>query len=270
MKIKLLLFAAVILISNKINYAQKYSEAIEDNSFFIEEAYNQEDRVVQHISTGSYTRQSKDFVYSFTQEWPAFGQKHQLSYTLLYSNLKSAGVSGIGDFMINYRYQLLEHDDWAAFSPRLSVIIPTGDDKKGLGNGVWGVQVNLPFSKRISEYFAAHFNLGVTIYPNMKTTNLNGEEKKITISNYFTGGSVIWLVNSNLNFMLEYLVNRFEAFDANAEKINTTQQIISPGIRYAINISELQIVPGIAVPVTVTKDNSNTDLFFYLSFEHPF
>lgn len=34
--------------------AQNYSKAIEDNSFFIEEAYNQESRVVQHIFNGYY------------------------------------------------------------------------------------------------------------------------------------------------------------------------------------------------------------------------
>src|SRR5215475_6685724 len=44
---------------------------IQDNSFLIEEAYNQERHVVQHISTFSRMWNSKDWNYTFTQEWPA-------------------------------------------------------------------------------------------------------------------------------------------------------------------------------------------------------
>src|SRR4051794_6428190 len=46
---------------------------IQDNSFFVEEAYNQERGVVQHISTFSRMWNSKDWAYSFTQEWPGPG-----------------------------------------------------------------------------------------------------------------------------------------------------------------------------------------------------
>ncbi len=42
---------------------------ISDNSFLVEEAYNQESRVVQHIST--FSRGSDGgWIYTFTQEWP--------------------------------------------------------------------------------------------------------------------------------------------------------------------------------------------------------
>jgi len=43
---------------------------IEDNSFLIEEAYNQEAGVVQHISTFALQRGTRAWVYAFTQEWP--------------------------------------------------------------------------------------------------------------------------------------------------------------------------------------------------------
>ncbi|MFA5970979.1 MAG: hypothetical protein WC780_01410 [Lentimicrobiaceae bacterium] len=40
---------------------------------FIEEAYNQEERVAQHISNLVFMPNMKDnFYYAFTQEWPAF------------------------------------------------------------------------------------------------------------------------------------------------------------------------------------------------------
>ncbi|HET7042873.1 MAG TPA: hypothetical protein VFI13_12685, partial [Gemmatimonadales bacterium] len=41
---------------------------LQDNSFLIEEAYNQEHRVLQHISTAELHHGSA--LYSFTQEWP--------------------------------------------------------------------------------------------------------------------------------------------------------------------------------------------------------
>ena len=42
--------------------------AVQDNSFLIEEAYNQEAGVVQHIL--NLQRADRDWFLSFTQEWP--------------------------------------------------------------------------------------------------------------------------------------------------------------------------------------------------------
>src|ERR1700751_5429940 len=57
---------------------------IQDNSFLVEEAYNQNFGVVQHISSFTRFWDSKDWVYTFTQEWPVPGDvRHQLSYTLM-------------------------------------------------------------------------------------------------------------------------------------------------------------------------------------------
>src|SRR4029077_18062520 len=56
---------------------------IQDNSFLIEEAYNQEAGVVQHISSFARFFDSTDLAYPFTQEWPApRNPRHQFSYTL--------------------------------------------------------------------------------------------------------------------------------------------------------------------------------------------
>src|ERR1700693_4022087 len=57
---------------------------IQDNSFLVEEAYNQNFGVVQHISSFTRFFDSKDWNYTFTQEWPVPGDaRHQLSYTLV-------------------------------------------------------------------------------------------------------------------------------------------------------------------------------------------
>ena len=96
---------------------KQYEDAIEDNSFLIEEAYNQEEGIVQHISNGThFSLPQKDFTYSFTQEWPVFNQAHQFSFTIPYQFLNANTVRGAGDVFVNYRYQLLTGDDWAAIA----------------------------------------------------------------------------------------------------------------------------------------------------------
>src|SRR5216117_2077761 len=82
--------------------------SISDNSFLMEEAYNQEPGVVQHISTFQLFRGADAWAYSFTQEWPLFGRTHQLSYTLPIQRTHngSAIATGLGDVAVNYRFQL--------------------------------------------------------------------------------------------------------------------------------------------------------------------
>ncbi len=249
----------------------QFVKAIEDNSYFIEEAYNQEDGVVQHISNGYYTMSpSKDFMYSFTQEWPVKSQKHQFSYTIGYSWLNSNEVNGIPDFLFNYRYQLTGHDDFITLAPRFSVILPTGSEKKGLGNGVWGYQLNLPMSKRLTNGLVLHANVGYTILPGIKSVDLLGKEVKNNQWNINAGGSLIWLATPKLNLMLEVLQNISKVPNPVGKMESVNQTIVSPGFRYAIDINNLQIVPGFAVPTSIVDGKSDTGIFFYLSFEHPF
>src|SRR5512133_3332141 len=81
---------------------------ISDNSFLVEEAYNQERGVVQHI--GTYRRdRDGNYLATFTQEWPAPSQRDQLRYTL---PLQSAGSgAALGDVVINYRRQVIGKDE---------------------------------------------------------------------------------------------------------------------------------------------------------------
>ena len=65
---------------------------ITDNSFLVEEAFNQEPRIFQNIF--GFARQSGDWQMAFTQEWPAPGMRHQLSYTLLGVSLGSEKAFG--------------------------------------------------------------------------------------------------------------------------------------------------------------------------------
>ena len=156
--------------ANALKGRDTWPKAIEDNSFFIEEAYNQEPGVAQWIFVGLYTRPNNLRAFGFTNEWPVRGQTHQFSYTVRWTGGGAGEPAGIGDLVLNYRYELfMEKKDGVAIAPRLSVILPTGDWRKGLGYGTTGWQVSLPLSKRISRDFAMHFNAGTTLYPSAKS-----------------------------------------------------------------------------------------------------
>lgn len=265
------LFFLTIVAGLSSPAAGQFPKAIEDNSFFLEEAYDQERGIVQHISTGVLFRKpQRDFKFSLTQEWPLFGPTHQISYTLPYSFLNSNMHRGIGDIGVHYRYQLLSGEEWAAIAPRLSFSIPVGDEEHGLGSGVAGWEFNLPVSRRLSEQFVGHANAGATLLPGIVKKIGQGNEVTRTLLSYFAGASIIWLAKPELNVMLEYLVSNTADMDAAGDIVRSTEHFIIPGFRYALDVGDLQIVPGLAFPVAVSKELTRSGVFFYLSFEHPF
>jgi hypothetical protein len=116
------------------------TEPIQDNSFLIEEAYNQEDGVIQHISTFQRLTNTGDWVYTQTDEWPLRTIKHQLSLTLSGTHAGDFAGSGAGwgDTAVNYRYQLVGSGETKlAIAPRASLLIPTGDHRLGRDTAAW-------------------------------------------------------------------------------------------------------------------------------------
>jgi hypothetical protein len=236
-------------------------ERIEDNSYLIEEAYNQDPGIIQHISTFQLMK-GNTWLYTFTDEWPVPGRKHQLSATIPLLNSESFGL---GDIALNYRFQAIYKPRYA-FSPRFSVILPTGNSKKSLGAGVIGYQVNLPFSFIVSRYIVTHYNAGITLTPN--TSDESGLKSDQTVINY--GFSIILLLKKNFNFMFEAVGNTTSIKSTNPANRNASTMFINPGIRYAINFkSGLQIVPGMAIPIGLGPSSGEYGIFGYLSFEHP-
>lgn len=242
---------------------------IQDNSFLVEEAYNQEAGVVQHISTFSRAR-GGDWAYAFTQEWPLAGQRHQLSYTVPLSRVDGPGGAhtGIGDVAVNYRYQIGgAAGDALAFAPRLTVILPTGSSRDGLGAGGVGAQVNLPFSAVLPAHLVAHTNVGATLTPRAHDVLGN----RAATHGFTVAQSLVWLALPRLNLMLEGAWNRSEEVTGAGDTEWGSELVISPGIRGAIDFpSGLQVVPGLAFPIGVGPSKGERSVFLYLSFEHPF
>jgi hypothetical protein len=253
------------LFVTSVSAAEPLAKGIQDNSFLVEEAYNQEPGVVQHIFNLPilFTGHEKEISPSFTQEWPVFSQTHQFSYFIPYTFVENGGSdNGILDIRLNYRFQaLMETERTPAFAPRFSLVTPSGDAGKG-GHDRLGYEINLPFSKIVSDRWTLHFNAGGSVFPNVKGHDF---------WNYNLGASAIYAVSETFNLMLETVAGWNEDVDLARKVDHTTTALISPGVRYAFNLpGDLQIVAGAAVPVGLTSDSPDWGVFFYLSFEHPF
>ena len=250
---------------------------IEDNSFLIEEAYNQEEGVVQHIFNGLYTSSGRrhGWSFSFTQEWPVFSQDHQFSYTIPSYHLVDSGERqyGVGDILLNYRYQALEEGELKpAFAPRFSLILPTGNRLKGTGNNVVGYQWSLPFSKKVADRLALHANFGLTYLPNVKEpATATGSSAKQSLTSYNVGGSAIFALMPRFHLMLEWVGNFDQDFNDAGKRERSFRSTISPGFRTAIvNEEKLQIVAGAAAPIGLNRRTDNIGAFLYFSVEHDF
>lgn len=241
----------------------RLAAGIQDNLCLIEEAYNQEQGVVQHINC--LERQQGDWFYNFTQEWPMGSQTNQFSYTVPYAWLRSEGqeAQGLGDVVLNYRRQVLyESSNIPAFAPRLSLILPTGDEDSDLGSGSLGWEVMLPVSKIISNRVTLHGNASVTSY-----FDVHGQQP----TSYLLGGAFVYAVTRDFNFMIESF-GEWEESVANGGNIEEeTSFTISPGARYAFNLSAGQLVLAAGAPIQWTQGTEpDYGVFFYLSFEHRF
>lgn len=241
----------------------RLAKGVQDNSFLIEEAYNQDAGVVQHIA--SLRRQGHDWTLNYTDEWPIRSQTHQFSYTVPYLWLKGGAghVQGFGDVMLNYRYQALtETNTRPAFAPRVSLILPTGDRDKDTGNGSVGYQIGLPFSKIVSDRVTLHANAGVTSY-----FDVAGRQP----TSYSLGGSAIYAVTRETNLMFETLGEWNESVNAAGGIDRDFTLTILPGIRHAFNLpDEAQLVVGVGAPISFTGSQREYGVFLYLSLEHKF
>jgi hypothetical protein len=233
--------AALMCLCAPTASAQSGEWRIVDNSFLVEEAFNQERGVFQNILTWTRVR-SGEWTATFTQEWPVPGVRHQLSYTIPFS--KVTGVGGFDDLFVNYRFQLLEGENGGlAVAPRVSVTLPDGDAAAGHGAGKVGLQLALPASKQLGNFYV-HANAGVTLISDTKNTVI-------------LAGSGIWQTTPMFHVMLEAVATMNQAFT------------LSPGVRRGWG-DEKQFVIGVAAPVTWRDGSSRTALLTYFSYERPF
>jgi hypothetical protein len=255
--------AVVLLLAPALARAQSSPPVVQDNSFLMEEAYNQEAGIVQHIFTLRTFRGSSDYDGAFTQEWPVGSIRHQLSYDL--PLVRFGHDTGIGDIRVNYRYQLVGTGETRlAIAPRFAVLLPTGDWKRGRGAGAVGIEAGVPMSYVISPLFTTHTNIDAGFTPSAR--NFSGA--RADAFGFSLGQSVVFTPNQRVQPLVEVVYSR-EQEVVGADKTRWADDlVVSPGVRVAFNFaSGLQIVPGLAVPF---GRHDERGVFFYLSFEHPF
>ncbi|PYR78723.1 MAG: hypothetical protein DMF86_05230 [Acidobacteria bacterium] len=261
---------------------------IKDNSFLVEEAFNQEAGIVQHIF-GVTRENGGGWQFTFTQEWPAPGEQHQLSYTLAYGGM--GGEHGFGDTLLNYRFRVWDEGPGRpACAPRLSLVVPTGrselenldgpQTEPGFGFGSVGLQVNVPFSKQRGDWYW-HWNAGFTWLPRADSPRPIerdatgrrapvGEARKVDLLSPHLAGSAIFRLRPMVNVMLESAVDFVESPDSPGTTGRDTQFTLAPGVRAARNLGEnRQIVVGAAAPITWSSGDTVRAVFISFSFEGP-
>jgi len=226
---------------------------IVDNSFLVEEAFNQDRGVFQNIF---FFARSTDgnWAGTFTQEWPLVSERHQVSYTLPGAVLEGRGL--FGDVLLNYRFQVVtEGDRRPAFAPRLSLIAPTSAMHRRREAGV-GWQVNLPFSKEAGPVYL-HWNAGATWQP-------EGRERGWTVTPT-AAGSAILAVRPMFNLLFEAAVA--SAHLRGEPRLRTLTLV--PGFRTGWNVGDQQIVVGSGVQI-MRGDSHDVAIVGYASYELPF
>jgi hypothetical protein len=265
--------AVALCLSTRIVVAQTSSAPTDssrkfeilDNSFLVEEAFNQEAGVVQNIFAFSRDRGGR-WTAVFTQEWPIAVKRHQISYTLPFSNFGAS--QGMNDMLVNYRYQLLEEtQNHPAVAPRVSLILPTGRRADGLGNGVTGLQINVPASKQFGDLYV-HANAGLTWFPGVEVEPAL-PDTAVHLTSPHVLGSGIWRVRPMLNLMLEAAVLFQESLDG-GEVHRVPVVTFSPGFRQGWNFGNRQLVVGVALPVTRIEGSNAIAILGYFSYEFPF
>jgi hypothetical protein len=242
-------WAVMLFITRVTAVAAQAPEApppLRDNSFLVEEAYNQEPGVVQHVGTFAVGR-IDGWALGFDQEWPLGGMRDQLSISL--GLLDTGANQKFGDVELGYRRQLVgESESRLLVAPRLSLLwLQAEDGPDGNREGVGG-SVGLPVTFVLAPSLVTHWNAGLTVGPMRPIAN--------------AGASAVWLLSPTFNLLVEGIWV--------GQSGSQSVYVLNPGARFAINAGTLQVVPGISFPIDLTGREETDAVLFYLSFEHPY
>jgi hypothetical protein len=251
-------------------------DGFDDNSFLVEEAYNQNRGEVQHILNTVYSNDFKrrGWSFNFEQEWWLFTEDHQVAFSIPFFHLREEGERqrGVGDIQIEYRYQLTEEGlNIPAVAPGFSLILPTGNRDKGTGNGVVGYEWSIAASKKVASRLALHANLELTYLPKVRA-RLDDDQRlspKRSLVSYDVRASVVFALSSDVHMLLEWVGEFEEEINDKGKKERDFKALLSPGIRAAvINKDDLQTVVGVGIPIGVNGPANNYGVFLYFSVEH--
>lgn len=241
---------------------------IEDNSFLMEEAFNQEWGVYQFIQKYQTSKQAKGYEYVFENEIPISDKVHQFSYAIPRFREDANSTSAIGDVTLNYRWQPMNRDG-ILVAERFGLVVPTGNVNKGAGNGVYGLEFMQAATLTVRDNVMNHWNMGFTVLPEAKT---QGIDKRRTLTTFTAGSSLIWLCADNFNLLVEGVLQSDQSTLMDGTKATGTTFTLNPGMRFALDLDykDTQIVPGISFPTEMMNGPTETGVLVYLSIEPKF
>ena len=240
---------------------------ITDNSFLVEEAYNQEPGVFQNIFVFERSRPA-GWGARFVQERPVRTMRHQFSYSLGFS--RDGGDARFSDVSLDYRYQVWAGDDGRpAFAPRASLLLNRNDGGTAADEGGVGLELNLPFSREQGSLFF-HWNAGLQWLPSVGTTDGVLPGVDVALVSPFAAASAIVAVRPMLNLMLEarYDSEQFVAGPGSTARAGVFT--MAPGVRGGWNLGDAQIVVGLAAPIARSEGETDAGILGYFSFEPTF
>ncbi len=253
-------FFLLLLLSSQV-FAR-----IEDNSFILEEAYNQKPGEFQFIQAYRSYQSGKEYRFISEGEMPLGSETHQFSYQV--TREKEGDHGSFGNTTLNYRIQSANEPDFL-MAHRFGLILPTGSVDKESSYGVTGFKYVQATSFFVNDYWDNHWNLLFNHYPQAK---VNFSDKRRTLNEYGIGSSLIYHWKDNLNFLLEVTYETLEKLNLNGKKKYENAFTINPGVRTAIDLSwkETQIVPGLGFPMRFEDHQVDHGVFLYLSIEPKF
>jgi hypothetical protein len=245
--------SVTVVKGSYLHYGHAY---IEDNSMFLEEAFNQGSGVVQFISGTLISDHALEASFEF--EIPLAGEKHQVSFGSSYHssfNNFAEAPEGLGDIRVSYRPQLSGKHHWAMIIPRLTIAIPRKNTPDEFRYTQPDVELALAITKRLNRTFTSHLNVGTTY-------RFAGTSNKLFA--YTFAGSVVWAIRPKFNFLLESVYRSFR----NEIDKSQAETLINPAVRFSFPIWHYQVIPGLGAPVYIDANSNITPgLFLYLSIE---
>ncbi len=261
----------LILLLTCCSLAYAQPSRISDNSFLIEEAYNQERGVVQHIVLFDKDWSTKHLGLSFAQEWPLGGQMWQGAYAVG-TDREFEGF--VLEAQVRRQFYLNSN---VALAPNVFGVLPTGQAEpitEYEDGGRFGV--GLPISIAASNAMTMHLNFSVEYFRMVQNSLFGAQESDdVPYGTYSAlaphfGASAVRMLTSTTDIMLEFVYDT-EWLEEPRFRDEQSAAFLSPGFRHAWNFSSgAQMVGGFGLPIGLTDDVPEMSGLFYLSFEHSF
>lgn len=133
--------------------------------------------------------------------------------------------AGLADVRLTAKKVLTSSDPFITM--KLAVELPTGDAKKGYGNGNVGADLSLLLDKQIRERYMTYWNLGVA-----RPGDINGYEKIKTKYFAFGGAGVETAIWDTWNILAQWTVQQSPYPKTGIRSVDSSAHQVTLGARY--------------------------------------